>query len=115
MSDFANRLEKNARHRQKWAKRHDLTGFRVYDLDIPAWPYAIDVYGDFIHIMEFPRSRQSRETVDTLRTHVIDAVMREKPAGAKGHYIRSLTLTTTMGPGVRMDIAAATAPHAVAA
>jgi len=37
---------------------------------------------------------------------LIDAVMREKPSGAKGQYIRSLTLTTTMGPGVPLDIAA---------
>jgi len=37
---------------------------------------------------------------------LIDAIMREKPAGAKGHYIRSLTLATTMGPGIRMDITA---------
>jgi large subunit ribosomal protein L1 len=37
---------------------------------------------------------------------LIDAVMREKPSGAKGQYIRSLTLTTTMGPGIRLDIPA---------
>jgi large subunit ribosomal protein L1 len=37
---------------------------------------------------------------------LIDAVSHEKPAGAKGQYIRSLTLTSTMGPGIRMDIPA---------
>ena len=29
--------------------------------------------------------------------------MRAKPAAAKGRYLRSITLTTTMGPGVKVD------------
>jgi large subunit ribosomal protein L1 len=37
---------------------------------------------------------------------LIEAIVRDKPSGAKGQYIRSLTLTTTMGPGVKLDIAA---------
>src|SRR5262244_4518166 len=34
---------------------------------------------------------------------LIDAVMRAKPPAAKGTYLRSLTLSTTMGPGIRLD------------
>ena len=37
---------------------------------------------------------------------VIDEIVRAKPSGAKGKYIRSATLATTMGPGVRVDTAA---------
>ena len=37
---------------------------------------------------------------------LIDAIVREKPSGAKGQYIRTLTLTTTMGPGVKLDVPA---------
>jgi len=37
---------------------------------------------------------------------LIDAVVREKPSGAKGQYIRSLTLTSTMGPGIKLDVPA---------
>tara|TARA_B100000029_G_C17608764_1_gene968489 strand:+ start:1362 stop:2060 length:699 start_codon:yes stop_codon:yes gene_type:complete len=33
----------------------------------------------------------------------IDAVVRAKPASAKGQYIRSLTISSTMGPGVSVD------------
>jgi large subunit ribosomal protein L1 len=34
---------------------------------------------------------------------VIDEIIRAKPSGSKGKYIRSATLATTMGPGVRVD------------
>lgn len=35
---------------------------------------------------------------------VIDTLVRVKPATAKGRYIRSLALSSTMGPGVRLDV-----------
>jgi large subunit ribosomal protein L1 len=34
---------------------------------------------------------------------VLDELIRAKPAAAKGRYIRSVTLATTMGPGVKVD------------
>jgi len=34
---------------------------------------------------------------------VIDELMRAKPSAAKGRYIRTVTFTTTMGPGVKVD------------
>jgi len=36
-------------------------------------------------------------------TAIMDAIVRAKPAAAKGTYVRRATLTTTMGPGIRMD------------
>ncbi len=35
---------------------------------------------------------------------LIDAVMKAKPSGAKGQYIRNVTLTSPMGPGVKLDL-----------
>src|SRR5580698_3056189 len=39
------------------------------------------------------------ENIDTL----IDAIVRAKPSAAKGTYLRSITLASTMGPGVKID------------
>jgi large subunit ribosomal protein L1 len=35
---------------------------------------------------------------------LVDAVVRAKPSGAKGQYIRSLNLASTMGPGISLDL-----------
>jgi large subunit ribosomal protein L1 len=40
---------------------------------------------------------------------LVDAINRAKPSGAKGTYMRTLTLAPTMGPGVRVDIPSALA------
>jgi large subunit ribosomal protein L1 len=40
---------------------------------------------------------------------LVDAVNRAKPSGAKGTYMRTLTLAPTMGPGLRIDIPSALA------
>jgi large subunit ribosomal protein L1 len=36
---------------------------------------------------------------------IIDSVIKAKPAAAKGRYVRSIALSSTMGPGVRVDLA----------
>lgn len=36
-------------------------------------------------------------------TQLMDAIVRAKPSSAKGTYLKSITLATTMGPGVRVD------------
>ncbi|NLC84543.1 MAG: 50S ribosomal protein L1 [Ruminococcaceae bacterium] len=34
---------------------------------------------------------------------IMDAVIKAKPAAAKGHYLRSVTITSTMGPGIKIN------------
>ncbi len=36
---------------------------------------------------------------------VLDELQRAKPASAKGRYIKKITLSATMGPGIRVDTA----------
>ncbi len=57
-------------------------------------------------------------TDDQLRDNlfaVVDAINRAKPSGAKGVYCRTLTLTTTMSPGIPLDVTAAMASASAAA
>ena len=37
-------------------------------------------------------------------TTLVEAVMKAKPSGAKGQYVKTAVLTTTMGPGVKLDL-----------
>ena len=53
INDFINRLGKNIKHQLKWAKRHGLEAWRIYDKDIPQFPFAVDVYGEHIHLQEY--------------------------------------------------------------
>ena len=55
MSDLKtiqNRLEKNYKHRAKWAKREGFEAFRLYNKDIPEFPFIIDIYKDNAIIYE---------------------------------------------------------------
>jgi large subunit ribosomal protein L1 len=45
---------------------------------------------------------------------LVDAVNRAKPSGAKGTYLRTLTIASTMGPGIRVDIPGVLAAAAAA-
>jgi len=37
-------------------------------------------------------------------TSVVEAVVKAKPSGAKGQYVKTAVLTTTMGPGIKLDL-----------
>ena len=45
--------------------------------------------------------------LDNLAT-LMDAINKARPSGAKGQYLRAVTLSTTMGPGIRLDLGQAT-------
>lgn len=45
----------------------------------------------------------------------IETIQKARPSGAKGTFVRKITLSTTMGPGIKIDVDAATATQAKAA
>ncbi|MGH9886807.1 MAG: class I SAM-dependent methyltransferase [bacterium] len=53
MEMLANRVRKNARHLARWARREDVTCWRVYDRDIPEIPLTIDRYEDALVINDY--------------------------------------------------------------
>src|SRR5512143_4021207 len=58
---------------------------------------------NLIHVVVGKKSFEEGKLVDNL-TAVIDAVEKAKPSGAKGQFIKSATISTTMGPGVKLDL-----------
>lgn len=50
---FANRLGKNYKHLAKWARKNNISCYRVYDADLPDYAAAIDVYADHVHVQEY--------------------------------------------------------------
>lgn len=56
-----------------------------------------------IHLPLGKASFDDNKLKDNL-TAVIEAIMQAKPSGVKGQYIRTATLTTTMGPGIKLDL-----------
>jgi large subunit ribosomal protein L1 len=63
--------------------------------------YRTDRYGN-VHV---PIGKSSFEPGDLLANYqaVLDEVLRAKPAAAKGRYLKSVALSSSMGPGVRVD------------
>src|SRR5690242_20549990 len=51
----------------------------------------------------------SDEALLSYLSSVVDAVVRARPSGAKGTYVKSVVLSSTMSPSIRLDVATATA------
>ena len=66
--------------------------------------FKVDKAG-IIHVPFGKAAFEAQQLVDNLAT-LMDAINRARPAGAKGQYLRTLTITATMGPGIRVDIPA---------
>ena len=63
--------------------------------------YRTDKYGN-VHV-PVGKTSFSRSALLTNVRAVLDELQRAKPAAAKGRYVRSMTLASTMGPGVKVD------------
>jgi large subunit ribosomal protein L1 len=69
--------------------------------------FRVDRTG-IIHVPIGKVSFEQQQLLDNLAT-MVDAIVRARPSGARGTYVRSVNLSPTMGPGVPLDTAATTA------
>jgi 23S rRNA (guanine2445-N2)-methyltransferase / 23S rRNA (guanine2069-N7)-methyltransferase len=51
--DFANRLRKNLKKLDKWARQSNIDCYRLYDADLPEYNVAVDRYGEWVVIQEY--------------------------------------------------------------
>jgi large subunit ribosomal protein L1 len=58
--------------------------------------------GANVHLPIGKKSFGERELLENYAT-VVEEIVRARPAAAKGRYIRTITLTSTMGPGIHVD------------
>lgn len=73
----------------------------VTDLKGGLVEYRTDRHGN-LHLVIGKKSFEEQDLVENYAT-VVDEVIRAKPAASKGRYLKSVTLATTMGPGIRID------------
>jgi large subunit ribosomal protein L1 len=58
--------------------------------------------GGNVHLPIGRKSFDERALLENYAT-LVEEIVRAKPSAAKGRYIRQITLTTTMGPGIHVD------------
>jgi large subunit ribosomal protein L1 len=66
--------------------------------------FKVDKAG-IIHVAIAKSSFEQTAIVENLAA-LLDAVNRARPSGAKGQYLKGLTIASTMGPGIRLDVPA---------
>lgn len=64
--------------------------------------YRTDRYGN-VHVL-IGKASFSPEALEANLRAVLDEIQRAKPASAKGRYLRKITVSSTMGPGIRLDL-----------
>ena len=64
--------------------------------------YRTDRYGN-VHVRIGKASFSAADLEKNLRA-VLDEIQRAKPASSKGKYLRKISISTTMGPGVKVDV-----------
>ena len=76
-------------------------GKAVREIKAGKFEYRVDRQGN-LHLVIGKRSFDERLLLDNYLA-AVDEVIRAKPPAAKGRYLKTVTMSTTMGPGVRID------------
>jgi len=63
-----------------------------------------------VHVPVGKASFEAKKLQDNVNA-ILDTIIRAKPATAKGTYLKSVAISTTMGPGIKLDAGAITAAH----
>ena len=74
--------------------------------------YKVEKAG-IVHCGIGKTSMESDKLVENFKA-LFENILRQKPASSKGNYVKSVTVSSTMGPGVKIDIADATAMSSAA-
>src|SRR4026208_453010 len=64
--------------------------------------FRVDKAG-IVHVPVGKASFDPEQLIDNAKA-VLLAILRAKPASAKGNYVRGVTVATTMGPGIKIDL-----------
>lgn len=75
----------------------------IADIKAGKIEYRLDK-ANIIHVPIGKASFSEEQLADNFQT-LIDAINKAKPSAAKGQYLRSVTITSTMGPGVKLNVA----------
>lgn len=67
--------------------------------------YRIDKFAN-LHIISGKKSFEAEKLQENIKA-IISAILRERPAALKGVFIKSISITSTMGPGIKLDISSA--------
>ena len=73
----------------------------VNDIKAGKVEYRLDKT-NIIHVPVGKVSFESEKLVENLKT-ILDAIIKAKPAAAKGQYLRSINIASTMGPGIKIN------------
>lgn len=74
----------------------------IHDIKAGKVEYRLDKT-NIIHVPIGKASFTEDKLADNFQT-LIDAIIKAKPSALKGQYLRSVTLTSTMGPGVKLNV-----------
>jgi large subunit ribosomal protein L1 len=78
-------------------------GKAVREIKAGKLEFRVDKAG-IVHVPVGRASFSAEQLIDNARM-VLLTVLRAKPASAKGNYVKGVTVATTMGPGIKIDLA----------
>lgn len=86
MNPIFDRLKKNLARLQPMAKKYGIQAFRLYDRDIPDYPYFIDIYAESVVV--YDRSNEKIDNTEEKRSHWDQAIEALEQLGFKSIFLK---------------------------